>query len=55
MGDTRSALRSNIMQMHAHAQKDDPKVRATLEAVMQKLEEALRLSKHKEEEACKRG
>ena len=53
MEDTRSAQRSNIMHTHTH--KDDPEVRATLEAVMQKLEEALRLSKLKEEEACKRG
>lgn len=37
--------------------KEDTQVRETLQAVMQKLEEALRLSKRKEEEeeACKRG
>jgi hypothetical protein len=36
--------------------KEDTEVRETLQAVMQKLEEALRLSKLKEEEeACKRG
>ena len=33
----------------------DCDVRATLHEVMRKLEEALRLSKRKEEEACRRG
>jgi hypothetical protein len=43
------------MMRDTEIHKEETQVRATLEEVMRKLEEALRLSKRKEEEACRRG
>ncbi|MFN2529312.1 MAG: hypothetical protein ABR584_11425 [Candidatus Baltobacteraceae bacterium] len=43
------------MRIHTHIRRPNKEVRATLQLVMRKLEEALRLSKIKEEETYKRG
>lgn len=43
------------MRIHKHLRKEPKAVRATLQAVTRKLEEALRLSKIREEELIKRG
>jgi|GEM_PF-4976877 len=43
------------MKIHTHIRRPNKEVRATLQLVMHKLEEALRLSKIMEEEACRRG
>jgi len=43
------------MRIYTHIRRPNKEVRATLQLVMRKLEEALRLSKIKEGEACRRG
>ena len=44
-----------MMRIHKQTRKEPKEIRATLQAVTRKLEEALRLSKIREQELLRRG